>query len=99
ALLRSDEKNTDFKGTLLKSYRSEIDTGSQFYILHVPKSYNKNVPMPLVIEVSKLMKWFPSQVETNRFANIDLIERFSDMANKHHVIVVDPRNRAVDKTN
>ena len=99
ALLRSDEKNTDFKGTLLKSYRSEIDNGSQFYILHVPKSYNKNVPMPLVIEVSKLMKWFPSQVETNRFANIDLIERFSDMADKHHMIVVEPGNRTVDKTN
>lgn len=99
ALLRSDEKEADFEGTLLKSYRSEIDNASQFYILHVPKSYNKNVPIPLVIEVSKLMKWFPSQVETNRFANIDLIERFSDMANKHHMIVVEPGNRTVDKTN
>src|SRR5690606_6123452 len=94
-----DKEKADFKGTLLKSYRSEIDNGSQFYILHVPKSYNKSVPIPLVIEVSKLMKWFPSQVETNRFANIDLIERFSDMANKYNMIVVEPGNRTVDKTN
>src|SRR5690606_29774543 len=99
ALLRNHKEKTDFEGTLLKSYRSKIDSASQFYILHVPESYDKNVAIPLVIEVSKLMKWFPSQVETNRFANIDLIERFADMANKYNMIVAEPGNRTVDKTN
>ena len=99
ALMSNQVKEGDATGTLLKSYRSKIDDGNQYYILHVPENYDKNVPIPLVIEVAKLMKWFPTQVETNRFANIDLIENFADMANKYNMIVVEPGNRTVDKPN
>lgn len=99
ALMSNQSKEGDDAGTLLKSYRSKIDDGSQYYTLHVPENYDKNVPIPLVIEVSTIMKWFPSQVETNRFANIDLIDNFADMANKYNMIVAEPGNRTVDKPN
>src|SRR5690606_24616684 len=86
-------------GSILRSYKSKIDNGAQYYILHVPTSYKHGQAIPLVIEMSKLMKWFPSPVETNRFANISLIEHFNDLANKYNMIVVEPGNRTVDKPN
>lgn len=98
-LLNKQLKDGAQRGTLFRSYRSEIDNGSQYYILHVPENYSSDKPLPLVVEMSKLMKWFPSPVETNRFANIDLIERFADMANKYQMIIVEPGCRTVDKPN
>ncbi|HTN22274.1 MAG TPA: hypothetical protein VL125_17480 [Pelobium sp.] len=98
-IINKENKPGELKGTLLRSYCSKIDSGAQYYILHVPEHYTKKQPVPLVIEMSKLMKWFPSPVETNRFANIDLIEYFSDMANKYNMIVAEPGGRTVDKPN
>lgn len=98
-ILNKKTENKNVKGTLLRSYLSKIDSGAQYYILHVPEGYAKDKPIPLVIEMPKLMKWFPSPVETNRFANIDLIEYFSDMANKYNMIVAEPGGRTVDKPN
>jgi len=86
-------------GCLLRSYQSKIDKGDQYYILHVPSSYVPGKRIPLVIEMSKLMKWFPSPLETTRFANISLMEHFDDVANKYNMIIIEPGNRTVDRPN
>jgi hypothetical protein len=94
------EKNPNAgKGCLLRSYTSKIDKGDQYYILHIPNSYVPEKKIPLVIEMSKLMKWFPSPLETNRFANISLMEHFDDLANKYNMIIIEPGNRTVDRPN
>lgn len=91
--------NKGEKGCLLKSYTSKIDDGTQFYLIHVPDSYKKDKPMPLVIEMPKLMKRFDSPLETHRFANISFLDHLDVLANKFGMIILEAGNRTIDRSN
>lgn len=98
-LLNKSLTPSEATGGLLRSYVSEIDHGVQYYQLHVPNNYNPDKPVPMVIELPKFMKRFESPLQSFRFANIDLFEQFTDLANKYNMLVLDPCSRIIDKQN
>jgi hypothetical protein len=93
------DPESDFVGGMLKTYVSQIDNGIQYYQLFVPRTYRKEHPLPLVIELPKFMTRHPSPLETYRFANARLFALFEILADRYNVIILDAGCRTIDRTN
>lgn len=93
------DPESNFVGGMLKAYVSRIDNGIQYYQLFVPKTYRKDHPLPLIVELPKFMTRHPSPLETYRFANARLFALFEIMADTYNVIILDAGCRTIDHTN
>ena len=98
-LKKGKQPDAGATGGILKSYRSKIDDGIQYYQLFIPKSYSPGKPMALVIEMPKFIKRFDSPLESFRFANIRGFEQFEHLADKYNMFVLDPGCRTIDHVN
>jgi hypothetical protein len=85
-------------GSFIRSYISDIDNSKQYYILHVPSSYRKNNPIPLMTVMPVAVGKLP-YLESFRVANAGLSERFQDLAEKYNMIVAEFGSRRLDKPN
>jgi|GEM_PF-1773349 len=84
-------------GYHIKSYVSHIDGNIQYYVLHVPATYNRNKKYPLVVLLPVVMRKLP-YLESYRVATFAYNE-CQDLADKYNVIVFEPNCRLYDRYN
>lgn len=85
-------------GTFIRTYTSEIDNSTQYYLLHVPKSYRKNKPLPIIFNTPTTHTKTP-YLESIRVNNSYVILNYGELANKYNVIVAELNGRIRDKHN
>lgn len=85
-------------GCFIRTYISEIDSSRQYYILHVPTSYKKEVPMPIAVIIPATVGDQP-YLKSFRVANSRLIDYFQDLAEKFNIIIIEPSLRRTNKPN
>jgi hypothetical protein len=83
-------------GCFIRSYTSNIDNSNQYYILHVPSSYNRNVPSPTMAIIPTNGGKLP-YLESFRVANLGLINIFQDLSEKYNMIIIEAGSRHFDK--
>lgn len=86
-------------GCFVRSYVSEIDSSTQYYILHVPSSYRKGKAMPVATIVPVAISGKLPYLKNMRVANKALIDFLQDMAEKYNMIILEVGARRVDKAN
>lgn len=85
--------------TDINTYVSKIDSGVQFYQLFLPEGYEKQTKLPLMIEFPVPIKRFLHPLESWQFADIELSELFTRLANKYNIAILDFGGRTVDIMN
>lgn len=93
-----DNKNPfqHISGCFIRSYISKIDDSEQFYILHVPSTYNSKTPLPVMLIIPTNGMNLP-YLESYRVANYVLINVFQDLAEKYNMIIIEPGSRHFDQ--
>lgn len=85
-------------GCFIRSYISDIDNSKQYYILHVPSTYNKERTIPAAFIIPAIV-WKLTYLESFRVANTKLIEFFQDLSEKYEIIIIEPGSRRYNKPN
>ncbi len=85
-------------GTFIRTYTSEIDNSTQYYLLHVPRSYQKNKPLPIVFNMATTHSE-RNYLQSIRVTNSFVILNYGELANKYNSIVVELNSRTIDKHN
>jgi hypothetical protein len=85
--------------TNINTYVSDIDSGIQYYQIFLPENYDKQNEIPLMIEFPVPIKRFSHPLESWQFADIELSELFSRLANKYNIAILDYGGRTVDLMN
>jgi hypothetical protein len=80
-------------GYFIRSYISDIDSSKQYYILHVPTSYDKNKPSAIAANMPATIYDGLPYLESFRVANSKLITFFQDLAEKYNLIFFEPGSR------
>ncbi|HEX2933897.1 MAG TPA: hypothetical protein VHO72_00960 [Bacteroidales bacterium] len=83
----------------INAYVSNIDGAVQYYQLFAPNDYQKNKPLPLIVQLPVPVKRFNTYLETHHFADIVGNDLWSYAANKYNVIILKANFRMVDVTN
>ncbi|HOT14823.1 MAG TPA: hypothetical protein PK252_08690 [Bacteroidales bacterium] len=86
-------------GCFIRSYISDIDSSIQYYILHVPSTYKKNVPSSLAIAIPATVYGNLPYLKSFRVGNSKLIDFFQDMAEKYNMILIEPGSRRYSRPN
>ena len=99
ALKKGADPFNHTSGNFIRSYTSEIDTSIQYYILHVPATYQKGKPLPVGITIPvNVYDKFP-YLQSFRAANSKLIDFFQDLAEKYNMIIIEPGARRKNQIN
>lgn len=81
------------KGSFIRSYISDIDSSRQYYILHVPATYDKNKPSAVASNMPATIYDGLPYLQSFRVANSKLIDFFQDLSEKYNLIFVEPGSR------
>jgi len=92
-LKKGSDPFSQTQGGFYRSYVSKIDSNIQYYILHVPSSYNSEKMLPVFVSLPAQLAKPKHFLESFRMANIRLFEKYEDLANKYNMIIIEPNCR------
>ena len=94
-----NEPIKNIPGTHIGTYVSEIDNQVQYYLVHIPINYRKELSYPLMFFMPAKLNYHQPYLESMRVADQKLIENLQDLADKYNICVLEPFCREVGKFN
>ena len=86
-------------GLHLRSYCSTIDNQVQDYQLYIPENYNKNKPIPLVVEMPWLSETQRPFLESWHIADLNWLNAICRIADKYGFAYLWPNSRTYNRLN